>query len=97
MQSAESEESFRFRAPRFTLFHIDPTRSTSVLQRLLGSEFSGTLGSDYYSAYRCYLKLHPQADAQFCLAHLVRLTWVAWESLRATSPSSTPTITVSPT
>lgn len=64
--------TWAFRAPRFTLFHIDPTRSTSVLELLLGSEFSGTIASDYYSAYRRYLALHPQADAQFCLAHLVR-------------------------
>jgi transposase len=64
--------TWAFRAPQFTLFHIDPTRSTSVLDRLLGSEFSGTIMSDYYSAYRSYLTSHPQADAQFCLAHLVR-------------------------
>lgn len=64
--------TWAFRAPQFTLFHIDPTRSTSVLDRLLGSEFSGTIMSDYYSAYRKYLALHPRADAQFCLAHLVR-------------------------
>jgi transposase len=64
--------TWAFRAPQFTLFHIDPTRSTSVLERVLGEELSGTIGSDYYSAYRSYLALHPQADAQFCLAHLVR-------------------------
>jgi hypothetical protein len=64
--------TWAFRAPRFTLFHIDPTRSTSVLEQLLGSEFAGTVGSDYYSAYRKYLALHPRADSQFCLAHLVR-------------------------
>ena len=64
--------TWAFRAPQFTLFHIDPTRSTSVLDRLLGSEFAGTIMSDYYSAYRKYLALHPQADAQFCLAHLIR-------------------------
>jgi transposase len=64
--------TWAFRAPRFTLFHIDPTRSASVLERILGDDFSGTLGSDYYSAYRSYLSSHPQADAQFCLAHLVR-------------------------
>jgi transposase len=61
-----------FRAPQFTLFHIDPTRSANVLEQVLGSEFSGTLLADYYSAYRAYLADHPRADAQFCLAHLVR-------------------------
>jgi transposase len=61
-----------FRAPQFTLFHIDLTRGASVLEQVLGSEFSGTLQSDYYSAYRSYLATHPRANAQFCLAHLVR-------------------------
>jgi transposase len=61
-----------FRAPQFTLFHIDPTRGASVLEQVLGSEFSGTLHSDFYSAYRSYLASHPRANAQFCLAHLVR-------------------------
>jgi transposase len=61
-----------FRAPRFTLFHIDPTRSAEVLEKVLGSEFSGTFVTDYYVAYRSYLAAHPRADAQFCLAHLVR-------------------------
>jgi transposase len=61
-----------FRAPRFTLFHIAPTRGEEVLEQVLGGEFSGTLLSDYYAAYRCYLDLHPRAEAQFCLAHLVR-------------------------
>ena len=61
-----------FRAPQFTLFHIDPTRSAQVLDRLLGPKFSGTLLSDYYSAYRHYLATQPQANGQFCLAHLVR-------------------------
>jgi transposase len=71
-ENGQWQWTWAFRAPQFTLFHIDPTRSTSVLERLLGEEFSGTIGSDYYSAYRCYLRSHPQADAQFCLAHLVR-------------------------
>ncbi|WP_254512276.1 IS66 family transposase [Anatilimnocola floriformis] len=34
--------------------------------------FAGTLLADYYSAYHHYLKTHPLADAQFCLAHLIR-------------------------
>jgi transposase len=61
-----------FRAPQFTLFHIDPTRSADVLEQMLGDDFSGTLLSDYYSAYRSYLATHPLANAQFCLAHLIR-------------------------
>jgi transposase len=61
-----------FRAPQFTLFHIDPARSAQVLEDLLGEGFCGTLLVDYYSAYHRYLARHPQASAQFCLAHLVR-------------------------
>jgi transposase len=61
-----------FRAPRFTLFHIDPTRGAKVLDQILGAKFCGTLLSDYYAAYRHYLQTHPLADAQFCLGHLIR-------------------------
>lgn len=72
-----------FRAPQFTLFHIDPTRSAKVLDEVLGSAFAGTLMADYYSAYRAYLAAHPQADAQFCLAHLVRDVKFLGESVEA--------------
>jgi transposase len=61
-----------FRAPRFTLFRIDPSRGAKVLDQILGTKFCGTLLSDYYAAYRHYLQTHPLADAQFCLAHLIR-------------------------
>jgi transposase len=61
-----------FRAPQFTLFQITEKRSGDILDRVLGNEFSGTLLSDYYSVYRSYLASHPRAEAQFCLAHLVR-------------------------
>jgi transposase len=71
-ENGQHQWTWAFRAPQFTLFHIDPTRGASVLEELLGDEFSGTVGSDYYSVYRRYLRLHPRADAQFCLAHLVR-------------------------
>ncbi len=70
-----------FRAPQFTLFHIDPTRSTEVLNQVLGSDFAGTLMADYYSAYRSYLDAHPRADAQFCLAHFIRDVKFLGESL----------------
>jgi transposase len=61
-----------FRASQFTLFQIAENRSADILDRVLGNEFSGTLLSDYYAVYRSYLVSHPRADAQFCLAHLVR-------------------------
>jgi transposase len=39
-----------FRAPLFTLFKIDPSRGSDVLLDVLGTEFSGVLGCDYFSA-----------------------------------------------
>jgi transposase len=60
-----------FRASLYTLFKIDPTRSGDVLLEVLGEEFSGVLGCDYFSAYRRYMR---ECDivVQFCLAHLIR-------------------------
>jgi transposase len=60
-----------FRAGLYTLFKIDPTRSADVLIEVLGSEFDGVLGCDYFSAYRRY---HREFGVvlQFCLAHLIR-------------------------
>jgi len=60
-----------FRAELFTLFKIDPSRGSDVLVEVLGQEFAGVIGADYFSAYRKYM-----ADfnvmVQFCLAHLIR-------------------------
>jgi transposase len=60
-----------FRASLYTLFKIDPTRSGDVLLEVLGDEFNGVLGCDYFSAYRRYLR-ECDAVVQFCLAHLIR-------------------------
>ena len=60
-----------FRASLYTLFKISPSRGSQVLLEVLGEEFDGVLGCDYFSAYRKYMK---DADVlvQFCLAHLIR-------------------------
>ncbi len=58
-------------APSFTVFHIDPTRSSQVLENLLGTECEAVLGHDYFSAYRAFMKKAP-VTVQFCLAHLIR-------------------------
>ena len=71
-ENGQGQWTWVFRAPQFTLFQITEKRSADILDRVLGSEFSGTLLADYYAAYRAYLATHPRADAQFCLAHLVR-------------------------
>jgi transposase len=60
-----------FRADLYTLFHIDPLRSADVLIDILGREFQGVLGCDYFSAYRRYMG-ECDVVVQFCLAHLIR-------------------------
>ena len=60
-----------FRAELFMLFKIDESRGSKVLLEVLGAEFDGTLGCDYFSAYRKYMKDFG-VELQFCLAHLIR-------------------------
>jgi transposase len=60
-----------FRSPQFTCFHISPSRGSAVLLEVLGEQFDGVLGCDYFSAYRKFMKETP-ALVQFCLAHLIR-------------------------
>src|SRR5207248_5195188 len=58
-------------AALYTLSKIDPTRSGDVLIEVLGKEFNGVLGCDYFSAYRRYRREFGVL-IQFCLAHLIR-------------------------
>jgi transposase len=60
-----------FRAELFTLYHIDAHRSADVLMDILGKEFKGVVGCDYFSAYRRYMR-ECSVELQFCLAHLIR-------------------------
>jgi transposase len=60
-----------FRAKLFAVFKIDPSRGSQVLLAVLGQEFNGVLGCDYFSAYRKYMK-DCGVLVQFCLAHLIR-------------------------
>ena len=60
-----------FRAYLFTVYKISPTRSADVLVEVLGREFDGILGCDYYSAYRKYMRQFGVL-VQFCLAHFIR-------------------------
>lgn len=60
-----------FRAELYTLYHIDAHRSADVLMDILGKEFQGILGCDYFSAYRRYMR-EGGVHLQFCLAHLIR-------------------------
>jgi hypothetical protein len=43
----------------------------AVLVEVLGREFEGILGCDYYSAYRKYMREFGVL-VQFCLAHFIR-------------------------
>ncbi len=60
-----------FRAQLYTLFRIDKSRGSKVLIEVLGKEFKGLLGCDYFSAYRKYMREF-DVLVQFCMAHLIR-------------------------
>lgn len=60
-----------FRAVSFVVFVIRPSRGAEVLEDLLGADYSGIFGADFWGAYRKYAR-QSSALIQFCLAHLVR-------------------------
>jgi len=60
-----------FRADLYVLFKIDKSRGSKVLLDVLGEEFNGVLGCDYFSAYHKYMKDF-NITVQFCIAHLIR-------------------------
>jgi transposase len=60
-----------FRADTYTLFKIADSRGSKVLIDILGKDFAGVIGCDYYSAYRKYMKDF-DVLVQFCIAHLIR-------------------------
>ncbi len=60
-----------FRAQCYTLFRIDKSRGSKVLVEVLGKEFNGVLGCDYFGAYRKYMREF-DVLVQFCVAHLIR-------------------------
>jgi len=70
-QNGQRQWTWCFRASLYTLFKIDPSRSGDVLIEVLGTEFNGVLGCDYFSAYRRYQREFGVL-LQFCLAHLIR-------------------------
>jgi transposase len=69
--SGERLWTWCFRASLYTLFKISPSRGSEVLVDVLGKEFDGVLGCDYFSAYRKYMK-NCNVLVQFCLAHFIR-------------------------
>jgi transposase len=53
------------------VYRIQDTIAAAPSAVVLGEEFNGVLGCDYFSAYRRYLR-EGNAVVQFCLAHLIR-------------------------
>lgn len=60
-----------FDTDTYTLFKIDPSRSSAVLIEMLGDDYAGVIGADYYGAYRKYARLF-DVPMQYCMAHLIR-------------------------
>jgi transposase len=60
-----------FRAGDFTVFHVDPSRGSEVLTKLLGENYCGEIVCDFWGAYRKFERL-TSAELQFCWAHLIR-------------------------
>ena len=74
-----------FRADAYTLFKIAHTRGSRVLVDILGEDFAGVIGCDYFSAYRKYMK-DSDVLVQFCIAHLIReLKYLAGLTDKATA------------
>jgi hypothetical protein len=61
-----------FVAATFTVFFISASRSCAVLELVLGTGFSGVLGSDYHGAYTLFHKKCKDLVMRLCWAHLIR-------------------------
>ncbi len=60
-----------FQTSNYTLFHIDKSRGSCVLFDLLGEDFDGIIGCDYWGGYRKFARLSDTL-VQYCMAHLIR-------------------------
>ena len=60
-----------FQTPAYSVFHIDPSRGSKVLETVLGADFNGLIGADDWGAYRKYARLF-KVRMQYCMAHLIR-------------------------
>jgi transposase len=60
-----------FQRPTYSLFHIEASRGSGVLEKILGNDFAGILCADYWGAYRKYARLF-NVNMQYCMAHLIR-------------------------
>jgi transposase len=60
-----------FDTSNYSLFKIDQSRGSKVLEEMLGADFTGIVCTDYWGAYRKYARLF-YVRVQYCMAHLVR-------------------------
>jgi transposase len=60
-----------FAAAAFTVFKVFGSRSTDALREVLGAGCEASIGSDFYGAYKCFMK-EASIKVQFCWAHLIR-------------------------
>ena len=49
-----------------------PPRGSDVLEKILGTVYSGIISCDFFSAYQEFAKKKSQATLQLCWAHLIR-------------------------
>ena len=70
-ENGKSRWVWCFRGKDFTVFHIDPLRSSVVLENLLGKDYAGTISSDFHSLYKKFRSIS-NARLQLCWAHLIR-------------------------
>lgn len=71
-----------FDTPDYSLFRIDASRGSGVLEKMLGKSFSGIICSDYWGAYRKYARLF-DVPMQYCMAHLIReIRFLAQHSIK---------------
>jgi transposase len=74
-----------FDAPDYSLFRIDESRGSGVLERMLGKDFAGIICADYWGAYRKYARLF-DVRVQYCMAHLIReIRFLAEHSIKKLS------------
>ncbi len=71
-----------FDTPDYSLFRIDVSRGSGVLEKMLGKRFSGIICADYWGAYRKYARLF-DVPMQYCMAHLIReIRFLAQHSIK---------------
>jgi len=71
-----------FDTPDYSLFRIDASRGSGVLEKMLGKRFAGIICADYWGAYRKYARLF-DVPVQYCMAHLIReIRFLAQNSIK---------------